>query len=45
MKGEINFCVGFFNNTDLFVEVTDDDDGVEEEDLDKWLDNADFLLD
>ena len=44
MKGEINFCVGFFNNTDLFVEVTDDDDE-EEEDVDKWLDNADFLLD
>ena len=44
MKGEIIFCVGFFNNTDLFVEVTDDDDE-EEEDVDKWLDNADFLLD
>ena len=44
MNGESIFGVGFFNNTDLFVEVTDDDDE-EEEDVDKWLDNADFLLD
>jgi hypothetical protein len=35
----------WMNRSSATSKVDEDDDDEEEEDVDKWLDNADFLLD